>query len=207
MRLWAPGGPALASRPARAGPESPFRQIPFTGEAPALPLERPLYSPRGAWHGTVSLSISVLSVVFCAGFLLLSGRWLLALRRESLRTDLPLTSLDKLLAAAPVAYTLLCIVAGVALVERAFTVQEFGGATSLPLLGVVDARTALFTLWLLAGLAAASPLIVISTVETYFARKLPELVHLGRQAVFQTLTGVRVPPPKDEDKWQRLLQK
>ncbi len=153
------------------------------------------------------MSVSVLSVVFCAGFLLLAGRWLLALRRASLRAKLPLTTLDKLLAAAPIAYTVLCIVAAVALVERAFEVQDIGGSTALPLLGVVDERTALFTLWLLAGLAAASPLIVISTAESYFARKLPDLVRLGRQAVFQTLTGVKVPPPKAEDTWQRLLQK
>lgn len=151
------------------------------------------------------MAVSILAVVLCAAFLVVSGRWLLALRRASLEAKLPLTLQDKVLAGAPIAYTLLCIVAVVALVERAFQVQDFGTPTTLPLLGALDERTALFAIWLLAGLAVASPLVVISTAESYFARKMPDLVRLGRQAVFQTLTGVRVPPPKQEDEWKGLL--
>jgi len=153
------------------------------------------------------LHLSFLAILACAAFLVVAARWLLALRRESQREKLPLTDLDKLIAGAPIAYSLFCIFAGAVLVEHAFEVHALGGPTSLPLLGVVEEGTALFTLWLLAGLSAASPLIVISTAESYFARKLPDLVRLGRQAVFETLTGVKVPPPKVEDEWQGLLKK
>lgn len=154
-----------------------------------------------------------LSWIASAPFLVLTLRWLLVLRRIALAEELKLTWLDKLLAAAPIGYTHLGFLAAGALLERSFDVFESPVASlALPLLGQVDRGTALWVLWLLAGLAVAFSFVVISAVETYFGRKIPDLVRLGRETIFATLTGVRIGAREGkvdltEERWNGLLRR
>jgi hypothetical protein len=150
-------------------------------------------------------------------FLIVAARWLLVLRAQALSAKLPLTPLDKLLAAAPIGYTVLCFVAGGMIADRAAVISPSSPEpVLLPLLGWSSAHTASIGLWLLVGLAAFTPFVVVSTVETYYSRRLPELVRLGRRAVFSLLTGVRPPdggagaenPAEAEDlRWTSLLRR
>lgn len=155
-----------------------------------------------------------LAAVASAAFLLLAARWLLVLRRTALDAKLPLTPLDKFIAAAPVGYTVFCMVSAGLLADRFDYLQGMqDAAVSLPLVGSVDHAFALWLTGLLTGLAMATPPIVVFTVETHFGRRLPELVKLGRQAVWAMVTGVSVgrsPPAKsaeeDEDAlWKELV--
>jgi hypothetical protein len=148
-------------------------------------------------------------------FLLLAARWLLVLRRTALDATLPLTWVDKLVAAAPIGYTVLCFIAAGVLADRFTEVLDSRElAVPLPLAGTLPRAEALWLLGLLVGLAATSPVVVVFTVESYFARKLPALVELGRRAVWAMVSGVRLvetqahgstPGRDDDERRNRLL--
>ena len=147
-------------------------------------------------------------------FLVLAARWLLVLRRAARDAHLHLRPVDKLLAAAPIGYTVLCFVAAGELGDRIAQMAGDASATDLlPLFGSLDRGAALWVAGLLAGLAVATPPIVVFTVEGHFASRMPELVALGRRAVWAALTGVRPPAarpalsPEQEQEaaWKRLL--
>lgn len=156
-----------------------------------------------------------LAALACAVFLVLAARWLLVLRRTALDAHLPLTPLDKLVAAAPIGYTVLCFLAAGVLADFAGATLAGGAATAaIPLFGVLERGQAIWALGLLTGLAVATPPIVVFTVEWRFARRMPQLVALGRAAVWSTLTGVRAAAPpaastpreeSEDDRWKRLL--
>jgi hypothetical protein len=149
-----------------------------------------------------------------AVFVALAVRWLLELRRSALAARLPLTALDKVLAVAPVGYTVICFVAAGALADRLEAILGEEGATAwVPILGEVSRATGVWAAATCIGLAVATPSIVVFTVEAFFAKRLPELVLMGRGAVWSVLTGVaqpkaRRPPAAEEDedlRWKRLL--
>ncbi len=155
-----------------------------------------------------------LGFVAAAGFLVLAARWLFELRRTAIAAKVPLTALDKLIAALPVVYTVLCLFTAAAVGDRLREVFAAGGARAwLPVLGEVDSSTAIWVGALIVGLALATPALVVFAVEAFFAGRFPELVDLGRRAVWSTLTGVRAARPsrtrrvhEDEDaRWKKLL--
>jgi len=163
-------------------------------------------------------SFAFVAILVSAGFLYVAGRWLVALRGAALDRRLKLTWLDKGLAAAPIAYAVFAFVAAGTLMDRAeLVLSSSAPAHALPLVGTVDRATAAFVLLLVAGVGVASPIVVISVVEHHFARKLPEIVKLGRRAVYATLTGVRMedvteavaplPADDEEEQWRRLLRR
>jgi hypothetical protein len=162
-------------------------------------------------------SYAFVAVLVCAGFLFIALRWLLALRGAALDRKIKLTWADKSLAAMPIGYTVFAFIAAGTLFDRADALLGAPGSAYLfPVFGTADHLTAAFLLLLLGGLGVASPLVVISVVEHYFARKVPDMVRIGRRAVFATLTGIRLEdvsesvapaPPLDEDeKWRRLVR-
>jgi hypothetical protein len=163
-------------------------------------------------------SYAFVAILVSAGFLFVAGRWLLALRGAALDRKIPLTWVDRLVAGAPIGYTVFAFVAAGALFDRADAALGSGAAhIVLPIVGALDRQAAVFLLLLLGALGIASPLVLISVVEHHFARKIPEIVKLGRRAAFATLTGVRMedlseslgpaPPTDEEEEWRRLLRR
>jgi hypothetical protein len=160
-------------------------------------------------------AFAFLGFLAAAVFLVLALRWLLVLRRCAIEARLPLTPLDKALAAGPIGYTLFCFIAAGVLGDHiADILAEGSTTTTLPLFGTLSEGTAVWVVGLLAGLAVATPPIVVFTVEWHFARRLPELVALGRRAVWAIASGARAGAPpapaapavdSEDARWKKLL--
>jgi hypothetical protein len=155
-----------------------------------------------------------LGVAAASTFSVLALRWLVELRRGAYASKLPLGALDKFLAVAPVVYTVMCFVSAGALADRLIAILDEEGATAwVPLLGDVPRATGVWVAAMCVGLAMTTPPIVVFTVEGFFAKRVPELVVMGRSAVGSVITGVarKGPAPArevetDEDtRWKRLL--
>lgn len=153
-----------------------------------------------------------------AAFLVGAALWLRALRAAAIDRRMGLTWLDKFLAAFPVGYTVAIIVlAGVLMDELEAVFLAPSGTQQVPFVGQMGGADAAFFLLVFAAACAASPLVVIRTVERHFTRKLPEMTQLARRAVFATLMGVEIeevteraapaPPLDDEEEWRRLLRR
>ena len=133
-----------------------------------------------------------LSFVAAAAFLVLATKWLLTLRRTALAAKMPLTPLDKVIAAVPVAYTVLCMLLAGTVGEYLSAIASAGAAAAwLPLIGDVDTTTAIWIWAVMGAIMLATPPAVVFWTESFFSKRLPDLVVLGRRAVWSTLTGVR----------------
>jgi hypothetical protein len=127
------------------------------------------------------------------GFLLLSARWLRALRAAAIARHVTLSRSDVAVAAVPIGFAVVALVAAGLLLDAAERVLASAAtAHTLPLVGTVDRGSAAFALLFLAVVALSSPFVSIALVERRFARRAPALVGLGRRAAFATLTGVDV---------------
>ena len=171
--------------------------------------------PRDGWGGETRALFGLIAGFASGVFLILAARWRLVLRRTALDARLPLTRVDKLLAAAPIGYTVLCFTAAGRLADFIGEILAAGGPTTrLPLFGEVDYAVAVWLVGVVVGLAITTPPVIVFAVESHFARRLPLLVVMGRRAVWATLTGVRVsdkpeaggaPPDEEDARWKRLL--
>lgn len=153
-----------------------------------------------------------------AAFLVGAALWLRALRAAVFDRRMRLTWADKFLAAFPVGYNVGIMLLSGLLLDRLESVFTSDAATEfVPFVGEMEGALAAFLLLLVAAVGAASPLVVIRTVERHFTRKVPEMAQLARRAVFATLLGVRLedvtesaapsPPADDEEEWRRLLRR
>jgi hypothetical protein len=154
--------------------------------------------------------------VAAAVFLVLALRWLVELRRTALAAKVPLTALDKVIAALPVAYTVICLLSAGAVGEYLSAIASSGAPLAwLPVLGNVETPTAIWIWAVGAAIMLATPPAVVFWTEGFFAKRLPDLVALGRKSVWATLTGVRQDNfPKrvstrqeaEEVRWKKLLR-